>query len=111
MSTKITTIVVTERELTADGALWSLTEVCERTALSRDVIRELVDLGLVTPNGKGDDWHFPDPALARLQRANRLRRELELDWAGVAVALDLMEEVQQLRSEVDALKKQLFITR
>ncbi len=111
MSTKVTTIVVTERELTGEEAFWSLADVCERTALSREVIAELVDLGLVTPNGKGDDWHFPDPALARLQRANRLRRELELDWAGVAVALDLLEEVQQLRNEIDALKKQLFTTR
>lgn len=111
MSTTVTTIVVTERELSDDSVKWTLAEVCERTSLSREVIRELVDLGLVVPDGRWGEWYFPDPALARLQRASRLRHELELDWAGVAVALDLMEEVQQLRREVDSLKKQLFNTR
>lgn len=37
----------------------------------------------------------------------RLRRELALDWAGVAVALDLLGEVERLRLENRHLRRRL----
>lgn len=113
MSTTVTTIVVSEHQLSDDAVVWTLEEVCERTALRPDDIRDLIDLGLIGPASEPKDdrvWTFRDPALARLQRAARLRRELELDWAGVAVALDLMEEIERLRRRVDTLSKQLLHT-
>ncbi|MOA63802.1 Chaperone modulatory protein CbpM [compost metagenome] len=41
------------------------------------------------------------------KRAAKLRRDLELEWEGVALALDLLEEVQQLRAENRMLKQRL----
>ena len=112
MNTTVTTIVVTEHQLSDETTVWTLTDVCERTALSREAVKDLVDLGVIRPLAESSrgarEWTFHDRALARLQRASRLRRELELDWAGVAVAMDLMEEIQQLRREVDTLRKQLY---
>jgi chaperone modulatory protein CbpM len=45
--------------------------------------------------------------LVLAKRAAKLRRDLELEWEGVALALDLLEEVQQLRAENRMLKQRL----
>jgi chaperone modulatory protein CbpM len=41
------------------------------------------------------------------KRASALQKDLELEWEGVALALDLLEEVQQLRAENQMLKQRL----
>jgi chaperone modulatory protein CbpM len=43
------------------------------------------------------EWRFSGTALRRTRLALRLERDLELNLAGVALALDLMEEVERLR--------------
>jgi chaperone modulatory protein CbpM len=48
------------------------------------------------------EWHFTGAALRRARLALRLERDLELNLAGVALALDLMEELQTLRRELNA---------
>jgi chaperone modulatory protein CbpM len=47
-------------------------------------------------------WHFNTTALRRARIAVRLERDLELNLPGVALALDLMEQLEQLRSELAA---------
>ena len=47
-------------------------------------------------------WHFAGSALRRARLALRLERDLELNLAGLALALDLMEELEQLRRELRA---------
>ncbi|RZI70989.1 MAG: chaperone modulatory protein CbpM, partial [Rubrivivax sp.] len=42
-----------------------------------------------------------------LKRAVKLHQELELEWEGVALALELLEEVQHLRSENTMLRQRL----
>jgi chaperone modulatory protein CbpM len=48
------------------------------------------------------EWHFTGAALRRARLALRLERDLELNLAGVALALELMEELQTLRRELKA---------
>jgi chaperone modulatory protein CbpM len=48
------------------------------------------------------EWHFTGAALRRARLALRLERDLELNLAGVALALELMEELQRLRRELQA---------
>ena len=48
------------------------------------------------------EWHFTGAALRRARLALRLERDLELNLAGVALALELMEELQHLRRELQA---------
>jgi chaperone modulatory protein CbpM len=47
------------------------------------------------------EWRFSGAALRRARVALRLQRDLEINLAGVALALDLMEELQQLRRELE----------
>src|SRR5271154_6342301 len=48
------------------------------------------------------EWHFSGAALRRARLALRLERDLELNLAGVALALELMDELEHLRRELKA---------
>ncbi|MHC8364985.1 chaperone modulator CbpM [Pseudomonas sp. ZT5P21] len=85
-----------------------MAEFCEATDLSDVYVIEIVELGILEPQGtQPDDWRFNDYELALAKRAAKLRHDLELEWEGVALALDLLEEVQQLRAENRMLKQRL----
>lgn len=110
MSTDITTVVIEERQLDEAEVRLSLNELCERCGLKQTLVIELVELGLVTPETAAPDrWQFQVSALPTLHQAVRLRRELDLDWQGVAVAMDLLEQVQTLRQQVNRLERQLGV--
>ena len=49
---------------------------------------------------ESSEWHFTGAALRRARLALRLERDLELNLAGVALALELMDELRQLRQEL-----------
>lgn len=85
-----------------------LAQFCEATELSDVYVIEIVEHGILEPQGSvPQDWRFNDYELALARRAAKLRRDLELEWEGVALALDLLEEVQQLRAENRMLKQRL----
>jgi chaperone modulatory protein CbpM len=85
-----------------------MAEFCEATELSDVYVIEIVEHGILEPQGaQPKDWVFNDYELTLAKRAAKLRRDLDLEWEGVALALDLLEEVQQLRSENRMLKQRL----
>ena len=65
-------------------------------------IVEFVEEGVLNVVEVRSEWHFTGDALRRARLAVRLERDLELNLAGVALALDLIEELQQLRRELGA---------
>ncbi|KAA0949215.1 MULTISPECIES: chaperone modulator CbpM [unclassified Pseudomonas] len=86
----------------------NMTEFCEATDLSVAYVIEIVEHGILEPEGASpESWRFTDYELAVAKRASALRKDLELEWEGVALALDLLEEVQLLRSENQMLKQRL----
>jgi chaperone modulatory protein CbpM len=85
-----------------------MAEFCEAAELSDVYVIEIVEHGILEPQGaQPGDWVFNDYELTLAKRAAKLRRDLELEWEGVALALDLLEEVQQLRAENRMLKQRL----
>ncbi|RAI68556.1 chaperone modulatory protein CbpM [Pseudomonas fluorescens] len=85
-----------------------MAEFCEATELSDVYVIEIVEHGILEPQGaQPKDWRFNDYELTLARRAAKLRRDLDLEWEGVALALDLLEEVQQLRAENRMLKQRL----
>lgn len=87
----------------------TLEECCQLVEVPADSLIEIVEHGIVEPGGGSPDaWRFDDAALGRLRQALRLQRELELDWQAVAVALDLLDEVNRLRAENEHLKRRLL---
>ncbi|MDB5982824.1 MAG: cbpM [Pseudomonas sp.] len=83
-------------------------EFCQVTEMPAAFVIEIVEHGILEPQGrKPDDWLFDAQALAVARRALKLQRDLELQWEGVAVALDLLNEVESLRAENRMLKQRL----
>ena len=88
--------------------LLDLAEFCEATELSDVHVIEIVEHGILEPQGaQPREWRFTDYELALAKRAAKLRRDLELEWEGVALALDLLEEVRELRAENRMLRQRL----
>lgn len=85
-----------------------MAEFCEAADLSDVYVIEIVEHGILEPQGtQPREWRFTDYELSLAKRAAKLRRELELEWEGVALALNLLEEVQELRAENRMLRQRL----
>jgi chaperone modulatory protein CbpM len=78
----------------------TLQELSRMCAVDERHIVEFVEEGVLTAVIHDAEWHFSGGALRRARLAVRLERDLELNLAGVALALDLMEELEQLRHEL-----------
>ena len=106
----MTTPVIYIADPQGDAALFSLSEICERCGVHADIVVEMVEYGIVRPvavQGDNDRWQFDTEALLRLSRAQRLRRDLELNPAGLALALELLDEIDALQGQVRMLQQQL----
>lgn len=94
---------------------FTLREICERGECHAEFVIKLVSHGVIEPvrdTPDARDWAFDLRALARLRKAQRLQRDLKINLPGLAVSLDLLDEVQDMRREVDRLNRLLaqFIT-
>mgnify|MGYP000243370019 CR=1 FL=1 len=92
---------------------FTMTEFCLHTGVSEEDLREIVGLGVIEPRQPLTEvWLFDDSAMMIVHRAMRLRRELELDWPGIAVALTLLDENRRLSRENCILQHRLarFLT-
>lgn len=83
-------------------------ELCERLALPEDEMLEIVAHDIVSPlDPDSERWQFDPASVAVIARAVRLHRDLEIDWSGVALALDLLTEIEQLRRDNQRLRQRL----
>lgn len=87
---------------------YTVHEVCDICDVTLERIVAFVDSGVLQPEGAAlEDWRFPAHAIVQARRAWRLQRDLELDLPGLALALDLLGEVDALRREIARLRAQL----
>ena len=86
-------VVLDERtELTID-------EICRACSRRREWIIELVEEGVLEPHdSRVQHWRFSIVQLQRARIATRLQRDLGVNIAGIAVALNLLDEIHRLRS-------------
>lgn len=84
----------------------TLSEMAKRCAVETHIIIEMVEEGVLEPQGqRPDEWQFRGPDLIRLRRALRLQRDLEVNLPGVALAMDLLEELDELRARIRLLER------
>lgn len=82
--------------------------LCREADVSADYVIAIVEHGIVEPWGRTpQDWLFDDQAPLRTRQAVKLHQQLQLEWEGVALALELLDEVRQLRTENTRLRQQL----
>ena len=84
---------------------YSLEEVCEVCSIQTDWVVELVEQGIIQPAGEDRrHWRFPGSSLHTALKARRLQQDLDLNLSGVALVLQLLEEIEQLRSRLGAIE-------
>ena len=96
--------VVTGLLLDTESSL-SLAELSHCCGVHAELIVEMVGEGILDP--LDDDplcRHFPGSSLPRANRALRLRWDLGINLAGVALVLELMDEIQHLRARLALLE-------
>ena len=77
----------------------STSDLCQACSQHAEWIVELVEEGILEPSGRHrSQWRFPGTSLQRARTAMRLQRDLGINLAGVALALQLMDEIDSLRS-------------
>lgn len=68
--------------------------------LSQETINEMVSWGIAEPSGcNPEKWLFTQKDYERIERALRFRKELNINIPGAALALQLIEEIQNLRNK------------
>ena len=93
-------------ELLGEYTALSVDELCRLCAVDRTYIVELVEEGVLSVTQvEASEWRFSGEALRRARIAGRLRRDLEINLPGVALALELLEEIEQLRREVQVTRR------
>jgi chaperone modulatory protein CbpM len=71
----------------------TLQDLCRFCHADEAWVIELVDHGVLDPNGSSaDKWRFCGVNIIRAKKARRLNRDLGINIAGVAMVLDLLEQ-------------------
>jgi chaperone modulatory protein CbpM len=92
----------------------ALDELVRASGLSVEQIVELVEYGAFEPvtqaaaPGDVKSWRFAARYITIGRSANRLRREFDLSASGLALALALLERIEELEHHVRTLEAQLL---
>ena len=86
-------------DLLDEETVLTLTEICRACDLSVERVTEMVDYGILEPSRQSPgEWEFSAVSLRRVTTVVRLQRDLGVNLAGAALALDLLDEIQALRA-------------
>ena len=72
----------------------SLQELCRLCGINAETVQEMINEGLIAPR---KPTTFTYIEVRRVQTAVRLQRDLRVNLPGCALALDLLEELEELR--------------
>ena len=92
----------------SEQVVLGLDELASAAGLHPDLVEQFVEYGLVEPlPGAGPALLFPVSAGDRLRRIVRLRSELGVNLAGIAVILDLRDRLLRLQEELERLRERV----
>ncbi len=79
----------------------TLVQLCHAASADEEAVRAWIVEGALDPLGATPrEWRFGGESLRRTRLALRLARDLEVNPPGVALALDLLDEIATLRGRL-----------
>ncbi len=76
----------------------TLAELCKVSQLSAEAILSFVEQGVVDPLGtERAEWRFKGFNVRRVRCVYRLQKDLGVNTAGAALAVELLDEIEKLR--------------
>lgn len=83
----------------------SLRDLCRACELPAEQVLAFIEEGVIEPRGQEPvQWRFQGVCVRRVRRAYRLTEDLGLNLAGAALAVELLEEIEQLKARVRHLE-------
>ena len=75
----------------------TIVELCRSCAVDAELVEAMINEGVIEPTRKRDEaWCFALSTVKRTRVAVRLQRDLGINLAGAALAVDLLERIEQL---------------
>lgn len=88
----------------------SLDELCAVYHTTPEFVIELVAYGTLEPKGTSvTTWRFDANQIQIVRTAHRLHHDLEVNHAGIAVAIDLLHQVKELHEQLEILQKYFLL--
>ena len=84
-------------------------QICTHYEVSLDLLITLEEFELLEITHQEGDDYLEVAQLAELERCLRLSADLGINVEGLAVIVDLLNEREQLRQEIQVLKNRLLI--
>ena len=85
----------------ADERPVELAVVARQAGVRVTVVRRYLEFGLFEPSGTSQPVLFESSCASRLAKAERLRRDLDLNYAGVVLACELLDRIRELEEQTD----------
>jgi chaperone modulatory protein CbpM len=83
----------------------TIVELSHASRTPEELIMSWVSEGVLSPSGSTpQDWRFSGDSLRRAKTAAHLTHDLELNVPGVALTLELLDEIAQLRTRLQTSK-------
>jgi len=80
---------------------FTLVDLSRACSVDETLLISLVDEGVLQPEGDAPEaWQFSGKSLRRARTALRIGRDLELNAAGTALVLDLLDEIDALKAKL-----------
>ncbi|WP_231756973.1 chaperone modulator CbpM [Microbulbifer elongatus] len=92
-------------EILDENSILTLRELCMACDLTAEQVLAMVEHGVIDAQGEGTGLRFSGICVRRVRRVYRLERDLGVNHAGAALALELLEEIEQLRARVRRLER------
>jgi chaperone modulatory protein CbpM len=97
MSSEKHSATVLVGEVLGEGDLISLSELCRSCTVEAQTVTTLVSEGILEPRGSEvENWRFSVASLRRVRTVIHLQRDLGVNLAGAALALDLLDRIAEL---------------
>lgn len=87
----------------------SFTELSDVLCVQKQTLLDVIEYGIAEPvAGNSDhDWLFENSQVSVLKKALRLHNDLGVNWQGVAMILELLEQRDELLAENNRLQQRL----
>ncbi|TFH50476.1 MAG: MerR family transcriptional regulator [Lysobacterales bacterium] len=83
----------------------TLAQLCEACAVHAEAIEAMMEEGIVAPVGgaRPSKFRFTRSSVVRVRTVLRIQRDLNVNLAGAALALDLLERIETLQARLRSI--------
>ena len=79
----------------------TIVELCDVCSVERIMVDEMIDEGILEPTGSGRERpRLPYSSVRRTRTVIHLQRDLGINLAGAALVLELLERIDDLRTQL-----------